>query len=58
MGAVYGALGAGDRFRNVLYPDVGHTYTPAMRRRGAGLARPLAHVSQHTTAPMSTSLIK
>ena len=23
--------GAGDRFRNVLYPDVGHTYTPAMR---------------------------
>ena len=27
VGAVYGALGAGDRFRNVLYPDVGHTYT-------------------------------
>jgi dienelactone hydrolase/lysophospholipase L1-like esterase len=31
VGAVYGALGAGDRFRNVLYPDVGHTYTAAMR---------------------------
>jgi dienelactone hydrolase/lysophospholipase L1-like esterase len=28
---VYGTLGASDRFRNVLYPDVGHVYTPQMR---------------------------
>jgi dienelactone hydrolase len=28
---VYGALGAGDRFRNVLYPGVGHTVTSEMR---------------------------
>ncbi len=27
----YTALGAADRFRNVLYPEVGHTVTPAMR---------------------------
>ena len=31
VGATYQALGAGDRFRSVLYPDVGHDYTPAMR---------------------------
>jgi dienelactone hydrolase len=30
-GRVYAAHGAADRFRNVLYSDVGHTYTPAMR---------------------------
>ena len=30
-GAVYRAVGAADRFRSVLYPEVGHTYTPAMR---------------------------
>jgi dienelactone hydrolase/lysophospholipase L1-like esterase len=30
-GGVYGALGAGERFRSVLYPQVGHTYTPQMR---------------------------
>lgn len=30
-GGVYRAVGAGDRFRSVRYPDVGHTYTPAMR---------------------------
>jgi hypothetical protein len=28
---VYGTLGASDRFRNVLYPDTGHTVTPQMR---------------------------
>jgi dienelactone hydrolase len=28
---VYANVGAPDRFRNVLYPGVGHTYTPAMR---------------------------
>ncbi|MCI0460927.1 MAG: dienelactone hydrolase family protein [Gemmataceae bacterium] len=28
---VYSALGVGERFRNVLYPQVGHTYTPQMR---------------------------
>lgn len=31
VGQVYKALDAADRFRNVLYPDVGHTYTPEMR---------------------------
>jgi len=29
---LYGAVGAGDRFRSVLYPGVGHTVTPEMRR--------------------------
>jgi dienelactone hydrolase/lysophospholipase L1-like esterase len=28
---VYETLGAKENFRNVLYPDVGHTYTPEMR---------------------------
>jgi hypothetical protein len=31
-GAVYAALGARERFRSVRYPDVGHSYTPAMRK--------------------------
>jgi dienelactone hydrolase/lysophospholipase L1-like esterase len=31
VGRVYTALGAPDRFRSVLYPDTGHTYTPQMR---------------------------
>jgi dienelactone hydrolase len=31
VGRVYAALGAPERFRSVLYPDVGHSYTPAMR---------------------------
>ncbi|MGH2355338.1 MAG: GDSL-type esterase/lipase family protein [Chloroflexota bacterium] len=31
VGRVYEALGAGDRFRSVLYPATGHTYTPQMR---------------------------
>ena len=29
---VYKALGAGDRFRSVLYADTGHVYTPEMRK--------------------------
>lgn len=32
VGKVYDVLGAKDHFRNVLYPEVGHTYTPAMRK--------------------------
>jgi dienelactone hydrolase len=32
VGGVYGATGAKDRFRSVLYPEVGHTVTPEMRR--------------------------
>jgi len=32
VGRVYAALGAADRFRSVVYPEVGHTYTPEMRR--------------------------
>ncbi len=31
VGATYQSLGAGDRFRSILYPDVGHAYTPEMR---------------------------
>jgi dienelactone hydrolase/lysophospholipase L1-like esterase len=31
VGGTYQALGAGDRFRSVLYPEVGHVYTPEMR---------------------------
>jgi dienelactone hydrolase/lysophospholipase L1-like esterase len=31
VAGTYEALGAGDRFRSVLYPEVGHAYTPAMR---------------------------
>ncbi len=31
VGRVYRVLGAADRFRSVRYPDIGHTYTPAMR---------------------------
>ena len=31
VGASYRALGAGDRFRNILYPEIGHVYTPEMR---------------------------
>src|SRR5262249_48037527 len=31
VGKVYSTLGASGRFRNVLYPQVGHTYTPQMR---------------------------
>jgi lysophospholipase L1-like esterase/dienelactone hydrolase len=29
---VYKALSAAERFRSVRYPEVGHTYTPAMRK--------------------------
>jgi dienelactone hydrolase/lysophospholipase L1-like esterase len=32
VGRVYAALGAAERFESVLYPDVGHTVTPEMRR--------------------------
>ncbi len=31
VGAVYRALGATERFHSVLYPQIGHTYTPEMR---------------------------
>ncbi len=31
-GGLYQAIGAKDRFRSVLYPEVGHAYTPAMRQ--------------------------
>jgi dienelactone hydrolase/lysophospholipase L1-like esterase len=32
VGRVYAALGAEERFESILYPDVGHTVTPEMRR--------------------------
>lgn len=31
-GGVYKAVGAADKFRSVLYPGIGHTYTPEMRK--------------------------
>jgi hypothetical protein len=31
VGDTYQALGARERFRNVLYPEVGHSFTPEMR---------------------------
>ena len=31
VGRNYEALGAKDRFRSILYPEVGHAYTPEMR---------------------------
>ena len=30
--AVYTTLGANDKFRSIRYPDIGHTYTPTMRK--------------------------
>jgi dienelactone hydrolase len=35
-GGVYKALGAAERFKSIRYPDVGHTYTPEMRREMLG----------------------
>ena len=32
VSGVYRAVGAEDKFRNVIYPDVGHTYTSEMRK--------------------------
>lgn len=32
VGAVYKAAGAGEKFRSVRYADIGHTYTPEMRK--------------------------
>jgi lysophospholipase L1-like esterase/dienelactone hydrolase len=31
-GAVYKTLGAEERFRSILYKDIGHSYTPEMRK--------------------------
>jgi dienelactone hydrolase/lysophospholipase L1-like esterase len=31
VAGTYGAIGAGDRFRSILYPEIGHTYTLEMR---------------------------
>jgi len=31
VGRVYQVAGAPERFRNVIYPDTGHVYTPQMR---------------------------
>jgi dienelactone hydrolase/lysophospholipase L1-like esterase len=52
---VYGAVGAGDRFRSVLYPEVGHTVTPEMRRETLAwfarwLKEPAATEAQHVHA--------
>jgi hypothetical protein len=31
VGGVYRAVGAREQFRNIIYPDTGHVYTPGMR---------------------------
>ena len=31
-GGVYKAVGAAEKFKSILYPEVGHTVTPEMRR--------------------------
>src|SRR5262249_18809292 len=31
VGRVYAVTGASDHFKSILYPNVGHTYTPQMR---------------------------
>jgi dienelactone hydrolase/lysophospholipase L1-like esterase len=31
VASVYATLGAAEKFRSILYPDVGHAYTPEMR---------------------------
>ena len=31
LSRTYASVGGGDRFRSILYPDLGHTYTPEMR---------------------------
>jgi dienelactone hydrolase/lysophospholipase L1-like esterase len=31
LGPLYATLGASAKFRNLLYPEIGHTYTPEMR---------------------------
>jgi hypothetical protein len=36
VGRIYALLGAEDRFKSVLYPDVGHAYTPEMRTEMLG----------------------
>ncbi len=33
---VYGLYGADDKFRSVIYPNTGHTYTPEMKREMSG----------------------
>ena len=38
-GAVYKTVGAEEKFRSVRYPDVGHTYTPEMRREAVAFLR-------------------
>ena len=52
VGGTYQALGAGDRFRSVLYPEVGHAYTPEMRAEMlAWFGRWLRPQAAETTAP-------
>ena len=31
VGRIYGLMGTADRFKSILYPEVGHAYTPEMR---------------------------
>jgi len=52
VGGTYQALGAGDRFRSILYPEVGHAYTPEMRAEMlAWFGRWLRPEAVDTTAP-------
>jgi hypothetical protein len=36
VGDTYKALEAGERFRSILYPETGHSYTPEMRAEMLG----------------------
>ena len=31
-GSVFKTVGAAEKFKSIRYPDIGHTYTPEMRR--------------------------
>lgn len=55
VGGTYQALAAGDRFKSVLYPEVGHAYTPEMRAEMlAWFARWLRPQPTQTTVQRST----
>jgi lysophospholipase L1-like esterase/dienelactone hydrolase len=32
VGGLFGTLGASEKFKSIRYPDIGHTYTPEMRK--------------------------
>ena len=59
VGGTYQALGAGDRFRSVLYPEVGHDLHAGNAGRDARLVRSLAATGRdHSTGPSVSGLAK